>query len=223
VRYQFGGGLDEWAYITDGDPPIVQAGVSLTVTFWSAFTDGFQYVDLATAADGSGPISSVITANGSGGEQPGAIPFFYGPDGITEMWAGVADFPRARIVSKEAMALASRLGHTFVFSAAGELATNTGAHRIYNDTGVPLTIRAVRASVGTAPTGAAVVVDAHKNGVTIFTTQANRPSIAAAGFTAKVTNQDVTAFADGEYLTVDVDQVGSTVAGADLTVQILCF
>jgi hypothetical protein len=65
-------------------------------------------------------------------------------------------------------------------------------------------------------------VDINKNGVTIFTTQGNRPTIAIAGTTSgKVTNMDVTTIADGDSLTVDVDQVGSTVAGADLTVQIV--
>jgi hypothetical protein len=81
------------------------------------------------------------------------------------------------------------------------------------------TVVKVRASVGTAPTGAAILVDVNKNGTTIFTTQANRPSIAISGNTATGTPQ-VTALAAGDYLTVDVDQVGSTVAGSDLTVQI---
>jgi hypothetical protein len=32
----------------------------------------------------------------------------------------------------------------------------------------------------------------------------------------------VTSIADGAYFTVDLDAVGSTIAGSDLTVQILC-
>jgi hypothetical protein len=32
---------------------------------------------------------------------------------------------------------------------------------------------------------------------------------------------DVTTIADGDYFTVDVDQIGSTVAGSDLVLQIL--
>jgi hypothetical protein len=107
------------------------------------------------------------------------------------------------------------------FNVPGTVAVAAGAARIYNDSGRTLTIQAVRSSVGTAPTGQALLVDINKNATTIFTTQGNRPSIAAAANTSgKVTNMDVTSWADGDYLTVDVDAVGSGTAGADLTVQI---
>lgn len=107
------------------------------------------------------------------------------------------------------------------FGVRGAVATVVGAARIYNDSGRTLTILSVRSSVGTAPTGAALIVDINVNGTTIFTTQANRPTIAISGQTSgKVTNMDVTTIADGSYFTVDVDQVGSTVTGSDLTVQI---
>jgi len=85
---------------------------------------------------------------------------------------------------------APNLGHTLTFTVAGTLTVATGKFRIYNDTGVTLTIRAVRASVNTAPTGAAIRVDVNKNGTTIFTTQGNRPNIAVSTNTSKVTNMD---------------------------------
>ena len=110
---------------------------------------------------------------------------------------------------------------TNVFSSGGTLAIATGTFKVYNDTGRTLTITSTRASVGTAPTGAAVIVDIHKNGTTIFTTQSARPTIAISGVTAVGGTPAVTAWAAGEYLTVDIDQIGSTVAGASLTVQIL--
>lgn len=69
----------------------------------------------------------------------------------------------------------------------------------------------------TAPTGADLQLDINKNGTTLWgVTQANRPIITAAGTTDSVTTFDTTTGADGDYLTVDVDQIGSTVAGADL-------
>lgn len=67
-----------------------------------------------------------------------------------------------------------------------------------------------------APTGASIIVDVNKNGTTIFTTQANRPSIAASGNVSSPSTPDVTAFSAGDYMTIDIDQVGSTVAGEDL-------
>jgi hypothetical protein len=114
-------------------------------------------------------------------------------------------------------------GILFTFSRAGTLSTGAGTFRVYNDCGDTLTIKGVRASVGTAPTGASILVDVNIGGTTIFTTQANRPAIAASANTSgKVTNYNVTTIADGAYFTVDVDQVGSTIAGADLTVQLIC-
>ncbi len=114
------------------------------------------------------------------------------------------------------------VGPAFLLSSvSGTLVAGVSTARFYNDTGRTLTIAAVRATVGTSPTGAAVIVDVNKNGSTIFTTQANRPTVAISGVTSgKVTSMNVTTLADGDYLTCDVDQIGSTVAGANLTVQV---
>ena len=107
------------------------------------------------------------------------------------------------------------------FSQGGVLAIGAGLARWYNRTGRTLTFDSVTASVGTAPTGASIIVDVHKNGTTIYTTQANRPTIAVSTFVHDdTTAPNVTTIADNEYLTIDVDQVGSTIAGTDLTVQV---
>jgi hypothetical protein len=95
------------------------------------------------------------------------------------------------------------------FTMPGTLAVATGPMRWY----IPYAaiITGVYFSVGTAPTGTAILLDVNKNGVTIFTTQTNRPTIAPGGFySGVVTNMDVTAVAAGEYLTVDVDQIGGS-------------
>lgn len=103
------------------------------------------------------------------------------------------------------------------FSYGGALTAGyVGSHRIYNDSGRTRTITKARASVGTAPTGASVVVDVNIDGTTAFTT---KPTIAAAAFTGTAT-PSTAAWPDGSYLTVDIDSVGSTVAGSDLTVTI---
>ncbi len=105
-----------------------------------------------------------------------------------------------------------------VFGETGDLTVKTGTHRFYLPYGVK--IIEVEISVGTAPTGAAAIVDVHVDGVTIFTTPSNRPEIAISGFVdSSVTIEDDT-HTDGQYVTVDIDQIGSTIAGADLTVVI---
>jgi hypothetical protein len=106
------------------------------------------------------------------------------------------------------------------FAIDGPLTVGTGTRRIYNPTGRTITLKQVGpAHVVTAPTGAAILLDVNIGGTTIFTTQGNRPSIAAAGNVSTAGNSDAAAstLAAGGYLTVDVDQVGSTVAGSDLT------
>lgn len=109
--------------------------------------------------------------------------------------------------------------HIVPFSWSGELQTSSGTHRlVFADNA---TLVAVVASCGVAPAGAAVIVDVNLNGTTIFTTQANRPTIADGGNQSAVATPDVTAVSAGDYLTVDIDQVGSSDPGEDLTVSIV--
>lgn len=105
------------------------------------------------------------------------------------------------------------------FSMVGTLTVKVGNGRI-PIIGGTFTITNVAARVTTAPTGASVLIDVNKNGTTIYGTQSNRPTIAAAGTLATVGSHSVTTVTDGDYLSVDVDQIGSTVAGADLVVTI---
>jgi hypothetical protein len=106
------------------------------------------------------------------------------------------------------------------FSRTGALsAPIIGALRWYP--GVAVTIIGVRASVGTAPVGGSVIADVNKNGATIFTTQSNRPTIAAGTFTDLADAINVPAVGAGEYLTADIDNVGPTSPGSDLTVTVL--
>ena|SRR5215217_6366150 len=106
----------------------------------------------------------------------------------------------------------------YTFCVTGAVAVATGRSRIYLEG--DYVVETVRAAVNTPPTGAALLVDVNKNGTTIYADQSKRPSIAAGANSAVGNNPDVTTLAAGDYLTVDVDQVGSTVAGADLTVTV---
>ena len=82
------------------------------------------------------------------------------------------------------------------------------------------TVEDVELHIKTAPTGAALIVDINEAGTTLFST---KPEIDAAGTTEDNNHAfSDTALAAGAELTMDVDQVGSTVAGADLTVLLHC-
>ena len=101
---------------------------------------------------------------------------------------------------------------------SGTLATGTGVdpRRINED----IFIIDAAAVVDTAPTDASLIVDVHLNGTTIFTTQGNRPTIVTTATDSGLAVPDVTAATGGDVLTVDIDQIGSTVAGADLAVNV---
>ena len=114
-----------------------------------------------------------------------------------------------------------QVNRAFSWFVSGTLTTGTnfGARYI-----VPqdMTIKKCWLIVRTAPTGASIIIDINKNGSTIWTTQANRASIAASATSGSTTTFDVTALTAGDYLDLDIDQVGSSTAGADLTVVLEC-
>jgi hypothetical protein len=110
--------------------------------------------------------------------------------------------------------------HEIVFSIEGNLTTGAKPLRIYPPTG-DWTIEVVRAAVNTAPLNQAAIFDIHMNGVTIFTTQANRPSIAAGAYLDDSGVPDITAMDGDDYLQLGVDQIGTGTVGADGTIHVI--
>lgn len=87
------------------------------------------------------------------------------------------------------------------------------------------TIQKAFAFVGTAPTGASIIVDINKgttttNGTTIWSTQANRLTITAGTTSATQTAFNTTAVSANDILSIDIDAIGSSVAGSNLTVML---
>lgn len=85
-----------------------------------------------------------------------------------------------------------------------------------------MTLTSVRASVGTAPTGSTLIVDINESGSTILSTKLSidageKTSTTAA--TPPVISD--TALADDAEITIDIDQIGSTIAGAGLKVTLI--
>lgn len=104
------------------------------------------------------------------------------------------------------------------FSASGVLTVRTGKSK-YVMLGSGLIV-AVKAYLDTPATGASLIVDVNKNGTTIYGTAGNRPTFAASSNTPTIGAHSVTTYADGDRLSIDIDQIGSTVAGSDLTVVV---
>jgi hypothetical protein len=109
-----------------------------------------------------------------------------------------------------------------IFSIPDTLTTGQKKQRLLAPCAMALT--KVRLVVDTAPTGANLIVDVHTGtgaGTTIFTTQGNRPTIVATAKTGVSVAPNVTSVAEGDEFSVFIDQIGSTIAGADLTIQVI--
>jgi hypothetical protein len=81
------------------------------------------------------------------------------------------------------------------------------------------TILGVSGCLGVAATGSPVVIDINVNGVTIFPVQTSRPSFApgVTDLPEIVLNVPIVT---SDRLTIDLDDVGSTLSGEDLTIFI---
>lgn len=111
-----------------------------------------------------------------------------------------------------------------VFSKAGAQTAVALPERHYNHGNTPLRVQKVHVALGTAPAGSAFVVDVKVSGTSVFTGAAARASVAAgsnAGFAVPdKPDRDAVSVKPGQYLTVEVTQVGSGTAGSDLRVQV---
>lgn len=110
------------------------------------------------------------------------------------------------------------LPQSMVFSYGGDLVIGTGTFKwVPNRSG---RIVSVRAAVGTAPTGDDIVVDVNLDGASIFLNPADQPEIPATTQVGPAVSPPTTPFVAGDYVTVDIDQIGTTIPGADLTVMV---
>ncbi len=84
------------------------------------------------------------------------------------------------------------------------------------------TLTTVRASVTTAPTGATIIVDINESGSTILSTKLSIDATEKTSTTATsaVAISDAN-LADDAEITIDIDQVGSSVTGAGLKVYLI--
>lgn len=122
----------------------------------------------------------------------------------------------------------ARVNTPFKLNRAGTLTVAATSQKVYNTSQVPLKIRGVKASVGTAPTGAALRVDVLINGTSIYAAAGDRVNIPISALTNDTTTNgaptktgDAIVVLPGQYVTAEVTVVGSSVAGADLSVEVL--
>lgn len=85
---------------------------------------------------------------------------------------------------------------------------------------INLTLNSIRLHSHIAPVGSSIIIDLNKNGTTLFTDQTTRPKI-LDGYNSSNTNITGSLVA-GDRVTLEIDQVGSTTAGENLSVTIVC-
>jgi hypothetical protein len=85
-----------------------------------------------------------------------------------------------------------------------------------------MTLTSVRANVNTAPTGSTIIVDINENGTTILSTKlsidASEKTSVTAATAAVISDANL---ADDAEITIDFDQVGSSVAGVGLKIWLI--
>ena len=114
------------------------------------------------------------------------------------------------------------LGDVIILACSDETTDlATGTARVTFRMPWAATLTAVRLSVNTAPTGSALIADVNEAGASVFST---RPQIDAGartsvGSTVTPVISDSALAADAE-ITVDIDQVGSTIKGKGLKVAL---
>jgi Cu/Ag efflux protein CusF len=97
-----------------------------------------------------------------------------------------------------------------------------GANKVTFRAPFAFTLTAVRASVNTAPTGSTLVVDINENGTSVLSTKlsidANEKTSTTAASAAVISDS---AIANDVEITIDIDQVGSTIAGKGLKIVLI--
>jgi hypothetical protein len=101
-------------------------------------------------------------------------------------------------------------------------AITTGTAKVTFRMPYAFTLTAVRASVTTAPTGSTIIIDINEAGSTILSTKlsidASEKTSTTAASAAVISD---TSLADDAEITIDFDQVGSTIAGAGVKVTLI--
>ena len=144
-------------------------------------------------------------------------PSFDGSDNVT-----AASTIQAGAVELSMIANAAKTQALIIAASDETTALTTGTAKATFRMPYAFTLTGIRASVTTAPTGSVLTVDVNEGGSTILSTKitidaSEKTSTTAA--TAPVLSD--TALADDAEMTIDIDGVGSTVAGAGLKVALI--
>ncbi len=183
--------------------------------------DGAQYIIIATATGAftgkEGQIAQAVGTNAANGWNyrvlgtidEGILAYVQDED-VEYKWSGSAWASAAPI-------------ETIIIACSDETtAITTGNAKATFRMPYAFTVTAVRASVTTAPTGSTILIDINESGTTILSTKlmidASEKTSTTAATPAVISDS---ALADDAEMTIDFDQVGSTIAGAGVKVYLI--
>lgn len=160
----------------------------------------------------------------AGAVTDGAISLFDGTTGLllkqisdaafkTRLALTGADVGKAGMPFRQTLALSD-------LTTALVVGTNKGYFRATD----AFSLTEIRLAVLTAPTGATIIVNCKKNGTTIFSTKVSIDATELTSQTAAtpmVLTTSPTAVAADDVISFDIDQIGSTIAGAGLQATVI--
>ena len=119
------------------------------------------------------------------------------------------------------------LDRSYVFFCGGILTTTMICEETRVYVPAACTPQSVQLAVTTAPTTSSIIVDVNECSApgtctTLFTNQGNRPTVAATALVGSATQFSDSSIALGNFVGMDIDQIGSGTAGSNLTITLIC-
>jgi len=196
------------------------AGGSITATGF--FNESGGWLNMSGGSEGPG--GSINTSDDGGAINTRDAFIELGRSTVRTTLTGTATANRAISLPNASgtLALTSLVGASaeLVIACSDETSNlTTGTAKVTFRMPYAMTLSSVRASVNTAPTGSTLVVDINEGGSTILSTKlsidASELTSTTAATAAVISD---TALADDASITIDIDQIGSTIAGKGLKV-----
>ena len=138
----------------------------------------------------------------------------------SEMIAGFDKDKDLAILNEELRRLkVDNVTRVLMWYISGEMAAVTDASARIT---IPFPGKIIKAKayIETAPTAADLLIDINLNGTTLWASSGKLTITATENSATDLTSFDKTAVVEDDYFTIDIDQVGSTEEGEDLTIQL---
>lgn len=170
----------------------------------------------AGGAAGGGAVTSVNT-------QTGAVVLDAGDIGITDTGAYFTGTDVETALQEIGAAGATATTQSIIIACSDETtALTAGVAKVTFRMPFAFTLSAVRSSATTAPTGSVLTVDINEGGASILSTKITIDATEKTSTTAAAAPViSDAALADDAEITIDIDAIGSTIAGAGLKVYLI--